>query len=69
MSWRTGFTMFCEYWEIAKQKMPEDEFRHEFLKSLLTLFLDCDCDPCEFQHLVEHDAEIKKALDEVDPVL
>ena len=64
MSWRTGATIFWKLWPIVKEHEPQGEFRDEFVKDLLKLFLHYDCDPGDFKDI---DPDIHRFMNEVDP--
>jgi hypothetical protein len=66
MSWRAGAKLFWDIWPKVKDAIPETEFSGEFTTSLLTLFLDCDLDPCEMRG---GDPEIDTLMNKVDPEL
>ncbi len=62
MSWRAGARLFREMWPLIQAHVPEDDSRDEFLRDLLSLFLDCDTDETDLRQL---HSEIDKALDEL----
>ena len=63
MSWRAGAKLFREMWPLIQRHIPETDFRAEFVKDLLGLFMDCDMDGTDLRRV---DPEIDKALDELD---
>jgi hypothetical protein len=50
-------------WPLIQRHIPETDFRAEFVKDLLGLFMDCDMDGTDLRRV---DPEIDKALDELD---
>jgi hypothetical protein len=66
MSWRTGASLFWDFWPKIKAGIPDDEHRAAFARELVTLFLDNDVDPCDLRG---EDPEIDRIMDEVDPEL
>ena len=63
MSWRTGSSLFWDFWPKVKEGIPDPEHRAAFARDLVTLFLDHDVDPCEMRGA---DPEIDRVMDEVD---
>ncbi len=53
--------MFREIWPLVRSHVPEDGFRAEFLRDLLSVFMDCDMEGTDLRRL---DPEIDKASDE-----
>jgi len=47
MAWRTGAALFADIWPLIAARVKPDEFRAEFIRDLLGLFLDCDVDPTD----------------------
>jgi hypothetical protein len=62
VSWRAGAKLFREMWPLIQANVPESDFRAEFLKGLLTYFMDCDMEGTDMRRI---HAEIDKALDEL----
>ena len=58
--------IFWKTWELTKLNEPEGEFRDEFVKDLIRVFLKYDCDPQDFREI---DPEIEKLYELVDPEL
>ena len=63
MRWRAGAKLFREMWPLIKAHVPEDNFRAEFVRDLLSFFMDCDMDGTDLRRV---HPEIDKALDELD---
>ncbi len=59
MAWRTGARLFQEIWPLVLARVEAGEFRDEFVRDLLTLFLDRDVDPAD---LVGLNPEVDQAL-------
>ena len=66
MSWRTGASLFWEFWPKVKAAMPDAEGRKYFARGLLNVFLDNDVDPGDLRG---QDAEIDQLMDEINPEL
>jgi hypothetical protein len=66
MSWRTGSSLFWEFWPKVKAGITDAEHRAMFARDLVTLFLNHDVDPGDMRGV---DAEIDQIMDEVDPKL
>ena len=49
MSWRSGSSMFIEFWPIIQRHMPDREHRVEFTAEILKLFMDSDMDPYDLE--------------------
>jgi hypothetical protein len=49
-------------WPLIQAHVPEDDFWAEFLRDLLSYFMDCDMDGTDLRGL---HPEIDKALDEL----
>lgn len=64
MSWRTGSSLFWDFWPKVKAGIPDGEHRAAFTRELAALFLDHDVDPCEMRG---GDPEIDRIMDELDP--
>jgi hypothetical protein len=62
VSWRAGANLFREIWPLVRSHVPEDDFRAEFLRDLLSFFMDCDMDGTDLRGV---DPEIETALDEL----
>lgn len=62
MAWRAGAKLFREIWPLIQSHVPEDDFRPEFVRDLLKLFLDCDVDGTDLRRF---HPEVDKALDEI----
>ena len=63
MSWRTGSKLFWAIWPLVKQHVPDDDFRCQFLQSIVKLFLDFDVDPSDLRG---KDPEVDATVDRVD---
>jgi hypothetical protein len=59
MAWRTGAQLFSEMWPLIKARVKPDDFRAEFVETLLAYFLECDVDPDDLEGL---DPEVDRAL-------
>jgi hypothetical protein len=59
MAWRTGARLYHEIWPLVLARVEAGEFRDEFVRDLLTLFLDRDVDPAD---LVGLHPEVDRAL-------
>ena len=59
MAWRTGAQLFAEMWPLIKARVKPDDFRAEFVHTLLAYFLECDVDPDDLEGL---DPEVDAAL-------
>jgi hypothetical protein len=66
MSWRTGTSLFWDFWPKVKESMPDEDARAYFARGLLKLFLDNDIDPCDLRG---EDPEIDRLMDDIDPEL
>jgi hypothetical protein len=62
MAWRAGAKLFREMWPLIQAYIPEEEFRHEFVRELLSFFMNCDMEGTDLRRL---HPEIDKALDEL----
>jgi hypothetical protein len=62
MSWRAGARRFREIWPLIQRRVPEHEFRAEFVRDLLDFFRQCDMDGTDLRRFHR---EIDKALDEL----
>ncbi len=62
MSWRAWATLFREMWPLIQLHVPEDDFRHEFVRDLIRFFGECDMDPVDLRRV---HPEIDRALDEL----
>jgi hypothetical protein len=62
VSWRAGARLFRAMWPLIQRHIPEADFRAEFVKDLLGLFMDCDMDGSDLRRV---HPEIDKALDEL----
>jgi hypothetical protein len=51
-------------WPKVKEALPEPEWREDFARRLIELFLEFDVDPCEMQG---DDPEVDRLMDELDP--
>ena len=58
--------MFWELWPKIKAAIPQPEFRADFARGQLRLFLDNDVDPGDLRG---QDPEIDRLMDEVDTEL
>ncbi len=63
MGWRGGTELFREMWPLVQSHVKDDDFRAEFLKDLLALFMDCDMDGVDLRRI---HPEIDRALDKLD---
>jgi hypothetical protein len=59
VAWRTGARLFQEIWPLVLARVEPDEFREEFVRDLLALFLECDVDPTDLEGL---HPEVDRAL-------
>jgi hypothetical protein len=62
VSWRTGAKLFREMWPLIQARIPEDDFRAEFMRDLIKFFMDCDMDGTDLRRV---HPEIDTALDEL----
>jgi hypothetical protein len=62
VAWRAGARLFRDIWPLIQARVPEDEFRVEFVWDLLRVFMDCDMEGTDLRHF---HPEIDKALDEL----
>jgi hypothetical protein len=62
MSWRAGASLFREIWPFIQVHLPADDFREEFVRDLLNLFMECDMDGTDLRRL---HPEIDKVLDDL----
>lgn len=49
MSWRSGSSMFLEFWPLLQKHIPDQAHRIEFTANLLNLFVRDDMDPWEVE--------------------
>jgi hypothetical protein len=63
MSWRAGAKLFREIWPLIERHIPEEDFRADFTRDLLSFFMDCDMDGADLRRF---HPEIDKLLDELD---
>ncbi len=57
--------MFQEVWPLVLARVEPGEFRREFVRELLALFLGCDVDPTDLKGL---HPEVDRALHELAEV-
>ena len=55
--------MFREMWPLIQKYVPEDDFRADFVRDLLSLLLDCDMEGADLRCF---HPEIDEALDDLD---
>ncbi len=53
MSWRTGSTIFLEFWPIIKNNIENKEERILFTKELISLFVKHDMDTLDLEKVEE----------------
>lgn len=63
MAWRAGARLVREMWPLIQAHIPEDDFRHEFVRDLLAFFMHCDMDGTDVRRI---HPEIDRALDELN---
>jgi hypothetical protein len=65
VAWRAGARLFEEVWPLILARVEPGEFRQEFVRDLLALFLGCDVDPTDLKSL---HPEVDRALRELGEV-
>ena len=59
MSWRSGSSMFLEFWPLIQRHLPERDDRIEFTADLLQLLVKNDMDTWDVEDV---DADIRAAM-------
>jgi hypothetical protein len=62
MSWRAGAKLFRDIWPLIQVNIPEETFRHEFVRDLVRLFMDADMDGTDIRRI---HSEIEDVLNEL----